>query len=128
MGHQQPAGVGAGQSSRCIVCVRLVAYGGGLRRRKEAPATLRLKQRSSAAGGAHWVGHELHTGVARKGLVPHLSREHGASLPLSMPSARLQASNMLSVAGSEANTFITACQAGWKEATASTPNNVLIFR
>ncbi len=45
-----------------------------------------------------------------------------------LPSALLQASNMLSVAGSEANTFITACQAGWKEATASTPNNVLIFR
>ncbi|GFR48852.1 hypothetical protein Agub_g10806, partial [Astrephomene gubernaculifera] len=39
-----------------------------------------------------------------------------------------QASNMLGSPGSEVNTFITACQASWKEATATTPNNVLIFR
>ncbi|GLI68045.1 hypothetical protein VaNZ11_012368 [Volvox africanus] len=39
-----------------------------------------------------------------------------------------QASNALGTPGSEANTFMTACQASWKEATATTPNNVLIFR
>ncbi|EFJ49433.1 guanylyl and adenylyl cyclase family member, partial [Volvox carteri f. nagariensis] len=39
-----------------------------------------------------------------------------------------QASNALSAPGSESNTFITACQASWKEANATTPNNVLIFR
>ncbi|KAG2434059.1 hypothetical protein HXX76_007787 [Chlamydomonas incerta] len=43
-----------------------------------------------------------------------------------------QASNMLGASGvmatGESNTFLTACQASWKEATAATPNNVLIFR
>eukprot|EP00198_Chlamydomonas_reinhardtii_P006617 XP_001695953.1 predicted protein [Chlamydomonas reinhardtii] len=43
-----------------------------------------------------------------------------------------QASHGLSsgavVAPGESNTFLTACQASWKEATAATPNNVLIFR
>lgn len=39
-----------------------------------------------------------------------------------------QASNALGVPGVELNTFLTACQASWKEATATTPNNVLIFR
>ncbi|GIL52667.1 hypothetical protein Vafri_8489 [Volvox africanus] len=39
-----------------------------------------------------------------------------------------QASNGLGTPGSEPNTFMTACQASWKEATATTPNNVLIFR
>ncbi|GIL79822.1 hypothetical protein Vretifemale_9103 [Volvox reticuliferus] len=39
-----------------------------------------------------------------------------------------QASNALGTPGSEANTFMTACQASWKEGSATTPNNVLIFR
>ncbi|KAG2501549.1 hypothetical protein HYH03_000056 [Edaphochlamys debaryana] len=55
----------------------------------------------------------------------HKSTSEEASSP--------QASNALGASGasggtSEVNTFLTACQASWKEANATTPNNVLIFR